>query len=404
MKQSEKKIDPTVLQRKNSTIDGRRMSVVKKDIGGILNRMPDLKIPEMNINDEYTIEKQLAEGCFAKILLTNHKPTNSTIVLKAIHIELTSMKEFIKEYHYSYQLSHHPNILSSYQVSFQTNQYYIFAVEYAPFGDLAANVGPGGLPEVFCKSIATQLANALGFMHSKGLVHRDVKLENVLVFAPDFSRVKLCDFGATTRHNVLVNKIQHSWTSFLPPEILEVVKNERFACKNSCDSWQFGILMFIILTGSPPWQSADWVRDVNYAAFMKYQKRKTQKIPDNFRKFTPRLIRAFRKYFDSHEEDRAKVTDVLKYMKDKWIDTKMWQSKSTGNIMAQAQNSDLDSICVYLNQKDGRASLDENRTRLRRLMSSYGLESSMTQVDVKKRICDWVLSCDTTHHEDIEGY
>lgn len=88
----------------------------------------------MEIDSEYNIEKMLAEGCFARILLVHHRPTNTRVVLKAVHVELTSLKEFIKEYHYSYQLSHHPNILSAYQVAFQANDYYVFAQEYAPYG------------------------------------------------------------------------------------------------------------------------------------------------------------------------------------------------------------------------------------------------------------------------------
>lgn len=377
----------------------------EKTNGGVLSRIPDVPVPEMKIADEYDIEKVIAEGCFAKIYLTNHRPTNQMVVLKAIHAELTSLKEFIKEYHYSYQLSHHPSILSCYQVAFQTKDYFLFAQEYAPFGDLAANLGPGGLPESFCKAIATQLSAALDFMHSKSLVHRDLKLENVLVFSPDFSRIKLCDFGATTKDGTLVNKIQHTWISFLPPEVLEVVKNERFTCKTSSDSWQFGILLFSCLTGSPPWNSANWARDTDYAAFMKYQKRNTTKIPEQFKKFTPRLIRAFRKIFDHEEEKRAKVTEIMKYIKDKWFDSKLLSSKSAGNIVSQTNfNDDQDSVCVYLNHRDSRPSLEENRTRLGRLMSTYGLETTISQVDVKKRIWDWVLSCDENHGVDLEGY
>lgn len=61
-------------------------------------------------------------------------------------------------------------------------------MEYAPYGDLSGHVGGTGIPESCCKKISDQLSSALGFMHAKGLVHRDLKLENVLVFALDFSK------------------------------------------------------------------------------------------------------------------------------------------------------------------------------------------------------------------------
>jgi serine/threonine-protein kinase SBK len=80
---------------------------------------------------------------------------------------MTSEKDFIKEFHYNYQLSHHPKILSCYQVKFQTKEYYVFAMEYAPYGDLASHVSGSGLPESCCKKICEQLSSALGFMHMK---------------------------------------------------------------------------------------------------------------------------------------------------------------------------------------------------------------------------------------------
>ncbi|XP_050100687.1 serine/threonine-protein kinase meng-po-like [Anopheles aquasalis] len=422
MKLSESKSDTSIIATLYKSINNsyRRLS----NTSNVLHRIPDMEIPCMAIADEYDIEKMIAEGCFAKIFLAHHRPTGTTVVLKAIHTELTSLKEFIREFHYNYQLSHHPNILSCYQVKFQTKEYYVYAQEHAPFGDLAANVGASGLPESSCKKIAEQLSSALGFMHLKSLVHRDLKLENVLVFTPDFSRIKLCDFGTTTREGVLVSRNNKTWTAFLSPEVLEIVKNERFICKASSDSWQFGIVLFVCLTGATPWKSADWVRDAKYAAFMKYQKRETTKIPENFRRFTPRLLRAFRRIFDHREEDRAKVTDIMKYMKNRWMDGKIAVSKSASNIASVGQHqgqgphhqqqqqhtsSDQDSV-KYINHRESRNSFD-GRLRARRMTSagaltpdsvpgsvSFGGSGTTDQQEaIRSKVWDWLetndLSC-----------
>ncbi|XP_021700956.1 serine/threonine-protein kinase SBK1 [Aedes aegypti] len=407
MKLSESKSDTSIIANLYKSINHnyRRLS----NTSSLLHRIPDMEIPSMNIADEYDIEKTIAEGCFAKIFLAHHRPTGTTVVLKAIHTELTTLKEFVKEFHYNYQLSHHPNILSCYQVKFQTNEYYVYAQEHAPFGDLAANVGANGLQESSCKKIAEQLSSALGFMHLKGLVHRDLKLENILVFAPDFSRIKLCDFGTTTREGILVNKNNKTWISFLPPEVLEVVKNERFICKSSSDSWQFGIVLYVCLIGSTPWKSADWVRDGKYAAFMKYQKRETTKIPENFRRFTPRLLRAFRRIFDHNEEDRAKVSDIMKYMKNKWMDNKITTSKSTSNIASNTQqqaSSDQDSI-KYINHRESRNSFD-GRLRARRMTSFGGLTpepapvSGVDQDSIRNKVWEWLESNDLNRHDSMD--
>ena len=96
----------------------------------------------------------------------------------------------------------------------------------APYGDLWNRIErTGGLDEVDLKTVVKQVASALEFMHSKGLVHRDVRAENVLVFSEDLSRVKLTDFGLTRRTDTLVKKRTRSLPT-CPPEIWEAVHLE----------------------------------------------------------------------------------------------------------------------------------------------------------------------------------
>ncbi|TMW50924.1 hypothetical protein DOY81_003997, partial [Sarcophaga bullata] len=391
------------LEVPNSTTSiSRRSSIYRKpdkDDSGLIHIIRDIDLPLMSFSDQYNITKILAEGCFAKVMLALHRPTQTEVVLKAVHAELTTIQQFQKEFHFNYELSHHRHILSAYNVAFQTKDYYVFAMEHAEYGDLAMNLGPNGLHENACKMITEQLSSALGFMHSKNLVHRDLKLENVLVFKPDFSRVKLCDFGATTKKGVLVHKVKHTWTSFVPPEVLEIVKNERFTCLPSSDSWQFGILMFHILTGTAPWNAADWVKDTNYCNFMKYEQRKTTKIPDSFRRFSARLMRCFRKYLSHDPEDRCKITEVSKYMKDRWVECRISTSKSATLV---SPSPDQDS-CIYLNQREGRNSADESKSRMKRMMSSYGVENPLDQNAVRKRVLDWLATCDNNFDTEIES-
>ena len=93
------------------------------------------------------------------------------------------MKWFCK-LNFSVAVSPHPAVLKTYDCAFESDRYFFFAQEFAPFGDLTSNVGDHGLGETFTKRVVTQIASALDFMHSKDLVHRDLKvtLETILFF------------------------------------------------------------------------------------------------------------------------------------------------------------------------------------------------------------------------------
>lgn len=118
----------------------------------------------------------LGQGWFAKVLLTEHRRTRAEVVLKAISKDGTSRREFFREFHYSYYLSPHPSVLKTYDVAFESERFFYFAQELAPFGDLTSNVGEAGLGEVYTKRVISQIASALEFIHSKDLVHRDLKV------------------------------------------------------------------------------------------------------------------------------------------------------------------------------------------------------------------------------------
>lgn len=78
-----------------------------------------------------------------------------------------------------------------------------------------------GIGELHTKRVAKQLSAALEHIHSRELVHRDVKLDNILVFKSDFSRIKLCDFGETRRNGSVVMR-RNEWLPYSAPEILQI--------------------------------------------------------------------------------------------------------------------------------------------------------------------------------------
>lgn len=176
--------------------------------------------------DEFDILQIVGEGWFGKVLLVEHRASDREMVLKALPKPYVSLRDFYREFHYSLHLVH-KCVVTTLNVAFETAGFYVFTQEYAPLGDLTSNVSDSGIGELHTKKVAKQLASALDFIHSKDIVHRDVKLDNVLVFKSDFSRVKLCDFGESRRFNTNVHR-RNEWLAYSPPEVLAVATDATY--------------------------------------------------------------------------------------------------------------------------------------------------------------------------------
>ena len=132
-------------------------------------------------------------------------------------------------------------------------------------------------------------------------------MDNVLVFTSDYSVVKLADFGSTRRVGTLVRR-RHELLPYCPPEVAGAVYNEGYHVTTGQDVWQFGILLYVLLTGSLPWQKADETTDRLYAPFFSWQQRRTSKVAPKFKDFTSRLQRLFRRILDPKEETRVSIS------------------------------------------------------------------------------------------------
>ncbi|RLU16193.1 hypothetical protein DMN91_011953 [Ooceraea biroi] len=91
-------------------------------------------LAQVNLIDEFDILQIVGEGWFGKILLTEHRSTQTEMVLKALPKAYTGISDFFREFHYGLHLSAHRNIITTYDVAFETAGFYVFSQEYAPLG------------------------------------------------------------------------------------------------------------------------------------------------------------------------------------------------------------------------------------------------------------------------------
>nr|AAI62392.1 Brain specific kinase 146 [Danio rerio] len=292
--------------------------VVSRDILEELQLYTAQNLEKLEVNKYYEVIRELGKGTYGKVDLVIHKIRGSKMALKFLKKKSTKLKSFLREYSISLYLSPCPFIINMFGIAFETDEYYVFAQEYAPSGDLFDIIPPQvGLPEPVAKRCVHQVAIALEYLHSKKLVHRDIKPENILIFDKECRKVKLSDFGMTRRAGSPVKRVSGT-IPYTAPELCDTSKHDGFCVDYSTDVWAFGVLLFCMLTGNFPWEKA-MPSDTFYEEFVRWQKRRTGAVPSQWRRFTDESLRMFRKLLALEQERRCSVKEVFAHLGHRWM-------------------------------------------------------------------------------------
>nr|XP_046223799.1 serine/threonine-protein kinase SBK1-like [Oncorhynchus gorbuscha] len=275
-------------------------------------------LERLEVNKYYEVIRELGKGTYGKVDLVIHKIRGTKMALKFLRKKTTKLKSFLREYSISLYLSPCPFIINMFGIAFETDDYYVFAQEYALSGDLFDIIPPQvGLPETVAKRCVHQVAIALDYLHCKKLVHRDVKPENILIFDRECRKVKLSDFGMTRRAGSPVKRVSGT-IPYTAPELCDTSRHEGFCVDYSTDVWAFGVLLFCMLTGNFPWEKA-LPSDSFYQEFTRWQRRRTGTVPSQWRRFTEQALRMFRRLLSVEQDRRCSVKEVFGYFSHSWM-------------------------------------------------------------------------------------
>lgn len=202
----------------------------------------------------------LGKGAFGKVNLGLHRLTRKLVAIKAVGLEY--MKDESSKKKMSNEISilkilRHPNVTKLLE-TFDTDKHHLIVLELCPGGDLLNYVRKRRkLNEKYAKFVFRDIMKGIAYLHQNGVVHRDIKLDNILLDGR--GSIKIGDFGVSRR--VIDNELlfeQCGTPAYIAPEIVRELGYKGFPV----DIWSAGVCLYAMLYGNVPFK-ANQMGDLN---------------------------------------------------------------------------------------------------------------------------------------------
>uniref|UniRef100_A0A3B5L062 cGMP-dependent protein kinase n=1 Tax=Xiphophorus couchianus TaxID=32473 RepID=A0A3B5L062_9TELE len=278
-----------------------------------------LKLNDFNIIDT------LGVGGFGRVELVQLKneeaKTFAMKILKKRHIVDTRQQEHIRAEKHIMTEAHSDFIVRLYR-TFKDSKYLYMLLEACLGGELWTILrDKGSFDDSTTRFYTGCVVEAFAYLHAKGIIYRDLKPENLILDSRGYA--KLVDFGFAKK----IGFCKKTWTFCGTPEYVapEIILNKGHDV--SADYWSLGILMYELLTGSPPFSGPDPMKTYNIILKGIDMVEFPKKITKNAANLIKKLCR------DSPSERLGNLKNGVKdIQKHKWFEGFNWEGLKKGTL------------------------------------------------------------------------
>ncbi|XP_065852786.1 CBL-interacting serine/threonine-protein kinase 14-like [Euphorbia lathyris] len=295
-------------------------------------------LPEFNnLFDKYELGRLLGVGAFAKVYHARNLRTGQSVAIKAVSKQKVMKGGFMAQVKREISIMRrlrHPNVVKLLEVLATKTKIYL-VMEFAKGGELFTRVSRGRFSENLSRRYFQQLITAVRYCHERGVFHRDLKLENLLL--DDNWDLKVTDFGlSAVKDQVRPDGMLHTLCgtpAYVAPEIL--AKKGYDGAK--VDVWSCGVILYILIAGYLPFN------DTNLMAMY----RKIFKGQFKFPKWTsPDTQRFLSRLLEINPDTRITMDEILNdpWFKKDYRETKLQAEDFDFKLQEENHKSKLNAF------------------------------------------------------------
>lgn len=218
--------------------------------------------------EDFRVEKFLGRGSSAEVYKVKHIPTNETYALKVVHphIAISNPRSILVEYKALLDCDHE-QVIKLHEVFYIEGSIHM-VLDYMNCGSLQNIIEfCKVVPEPVVAKMTKQILKGLAYIHSRSIIHRDIKPQNILVHYDNKhgAKMKIGDFGTAGQKDLLCSSPKQSLFSTFSGSF-QYMAPERIDCKNysyNSDIWSLGFVVLELVTGSFPFKNKDFISVAN---------------------------------------------------------------------------------------------------------------------------------------------